>query len=236
MKNSEVFYYLKRKTMPWTKTNYPDSMKKLPAAVRNKAIQIANAMLKEKKKMSEGMLIATSIRHAKDFVSKGEKNPNAVKKTKSVAKKTVNPSVKKTAKKVSARKTKVASKTKTVKAGASKAKAAKSKSKIAATKKAKSTSNKTKRIAAKETTKPVQRNSNNSVEEPVLRESLHHGEQVNFIPEHEGVPVTPMQSHQVERIMHQREEVALHQENQKVKDALATRKNFKRFNRETARR
>lgn len=31
--------------MPWTKTNYPVSMKNLSVKVRTKAIQIANAML-----------------------------------------------------------------------------------------------------------------------------------------------------------------------------------------------
>jgi uncharacterized protein YdaT len=34
--------------MPWTKTDYPNSMKNLPTAVRNKAIEIANALLEEK--------------------------------------------------------------------------------------------------------------------------------------------------------------------------------------------
>jgi uncharacterized protein YdaT len=33
--------------MPWTKTNYPDSMKNLSEKVRNKAIEIANALLDE---------------------------------------------------------------------------------------------------------------------------------------------------------------------------------------------
>lgn len=34
--------------MPWTKTDYPNSMKNLPAAMRNKAIEIANALLEER--------------------------------------------------------------------------------------------------------------------------------------------------------------------------------------------
>jgi uncharacterized protein YdaT len=33
--------------MPWTKKDYPNSMKNLPEDVRNKAIEIANALLKE---------------------------------------------------------------------------------------------------------------------------------------------------------------------------------------------
>src|SRR4051812_40818650 len=71
--------------MPWTKTNYPDSMKKLPVATRNKAIAIANAILKENKKMAEGKLIATAISHAKALTAKGETKT----KTKTVAKKKV---------------------------------------------------------------------------------------------------------------------------------------------------
>jgi len=54
--------------MPWTKTNYPDSMKNLPAVVREKAIEIANALFHEKK-MEEGILIATAISRAKDWAA-----------------------------------------------------------------------------------------------------------------------------------------------------------------------
>jgi len=52
--------------MPWTKKQYPVSMKNLPAAVRNKAIEIANALLEEKK-MDEGIAIATAVSRAKDW-------------------------------------------------------------------------------------------------------------------------------------------------------------------------
>ena len=51
--------------MPWTKVNYPDSMKNLPVKVRIKAIQIANAMLKKHPKMDEGEIIATATMSAK---------------------------------------------------------------------------------------------------------------------------------------------------------------------------
>ncbi len=54
--------------MPWTKNNYPNSMKNLPAAVRNKAIEIANALLEEKQ-MEEGISIATAISRAKDWAA-----------------------------------------------------------------------------------------------------------------------------------------------------------------------
>jgi uncharacterized protein YdaT len=52
--------------MPWTKNRYPVSMKNLPVAVRNKAIEIANALLEEKK-MDEGIAIATAVSRAKDW-------------------------------------------------------------------------------------------------------------------------------------------------------------------------
>jgi len=59
--------------MPWTKTNYPNSMKHLPEAVRNKAIEIANALLEERH-MEEGIAIATAISRAKDWAAEhGEK-------------------------------------------------------------------------------------------------------------------------------------------------------------------
>jgi uncharacterized protein YdaT len=62
--------------MPWTKTDYPDSMKNLPAQVRNKAIEIANKLLEEKD-MDEGIAIATGISRAKDWAAnRGKKIDN----------------------------------------------------------------------------------------------------------------------------------------------------------------
>ncbi|HLN54582.1 MAG TPA: DUF2188 domain-containing protein [Bacteroidales bacterium] len=61
--------------MPWTKSDYPDSMKNLPAEVRNKAIDIANALLEED--MNEGIAIATAISRAKDWAAnRGKKTEN----------------------------------------------------------------------------------------------------------------------------------------------------------------
>lgn len=54
--------------MPWTKTDYPNSMKNLPRVVRNKAIEIANALFK-KGNMEEGRIIATAISHAKTWAN-----------------------------------------------------------------------------------------------------------------------------------------------------------------------
>lgn len=50
--------------MPWTKTYYPNSLKNLPQAVRNKAIEIANALFK-KGNLEEGRIIAIAINRAK---------------------------------------------------------------------------------------------------------------------------------------------------------------------------
>ncbi|MET1030965.1 DUF2188 domain-containing protein [Domibacillus tundrae] len=49
--------------MPWSKNDYPDSMKNLPDHVRNKAIEIANALLDDGYK--EGRSIAIAIDRAR---------------------------------------------------------------------------------------------------------------------------------------------------------------------------
>src|SRR5688572_33231789 len=54
--------------MPWTKNDYPDAMKNLPGEVRKKSIEIANALLEEKR-MDEGIAIATAISRAKDWAA-----------------------------------------------------------------------------------------------------------------------------------------------------------------------
>lgn len=54
--------------MPWTKTDYPNSLKNLPQAVRNKAIEIANALF-EKGTMDEGRIIAIAITNAKKWAN-----------------------------------------------------------------------------------------------------------------------------------------------------------------------
>jgi hypothetical protein len=60
-----------------------------------------------------------------------------------------------------------------------------------------------------------------------------HGEDLHFIPEHEEItqPVTPLEAHKKETIFQHKEEVAFHQENQKVRNALPSRKTMKVFNR-----
>ena len=53
--------------MTWTKRDYPDSMKNLDDKTRNKAIEIANAMLDDG--YEEGRAISISISQAKDWAS-----------------------------------------------------------------------------------------------------------------------------------------------------------------------
>ena len=54
--------------MPWSKTDYPNSLKNFPQAVRNKAIEIANALYK-KENMEEGRIIDTAITNAKKWAN-----------------------------------------------------------------------------------------------------------------------------------------------------------------------
>ncbi len=73
--------------MPWSKTDFPNAMKNLPQIVRNKAIQIANALLL-KTKLDKGILIATAINHAKKWAfRRGLPSRNYWNKVKSIRKK-----------------------------------------------------------------------------------------------------------------------------------------------------
>ena len=50
--------------MPWNSTTYPTSMKNLPPVLREKAIEIANALLEEG--MDEGKAIRVAISKAEE--------------------------------------------------------------------------------------------------------------------------------------------------------------------------
>ena len=54
--------------MPWSSVYYPDSMKHLPDDVREKAIDIANALLDEG--MDEGKAIRIAIAKAKEWAER----------------------------------------------------------------------------------------------------------------------------------------------------------------------
>ena len=52
--------------MPWNKNEYPDSFKNLDSDVRGKAIEIANALLRDG--MDEGRAIAISTEKAREYM------------------------------------------------------------------------------------------------------------------------------------------------------------------------
>lgn len=61
--------------MPWTKEDYPDSLKNFMAPVRNKAIEIANALLEDG--YEEGRAIAIATAQAKEW---GENHDKQIRK------------------------------------------------------------------------------------------------------------------------------------------------------------
>jgi uncharacterized protein YdaT len=54
--------------MPWYNGDYPPSYKNLPLDIREKAVEIANAILKESG--DEGLAIATGVKRAKEMLKK----------------------------------------------------------------------------------------------------------------------------------------------------------------------
>ena len=58
--------------MPWTTDRYPASMKRLPPAVREKAIEIANALLAEG--YPEGQAIRIAIARAKQWAQRNRRH------------------------------------------------------------------------------------------------------------------------------------------------------------------
>jgi len=51
--------------MPWYNGDYPPSYKNQPKQLREKAVEIANALLKEG--LEEGVAIATGLKRAREF-------------------------------------------------------------------------------------------------------------------------------------------------------------------------
>ena len=137
---------------------------------------------------------------AKSAVKKGTKNP-VKKTTRSVVKKKTTAAVINKAKKPVSNKTKSAAKKRITK-----------KVRIVSVKK-----------AVKGKTKPVAR-------QPVALQKIAHGKDQHFIPAHGKVaPVTIHDSKKEETLFHNREEVAIQQENQKVKAGMAGRMGRKRI-------
>lgn len=61
------------KTMPWTQNDYPTSMKNLNHDVREKAIEIANALVLEEH-YEDGKAIPIAIDKAREYVSNHKKD------------------------------------------------------------------------------------------------------------------------------------------------------------------
>jgi uncharacterized protein YdaT len=51
--------------MPWYNGNYPPSYKNQPKKIREKAVEIANALLADG--VEEGVAIATGLKNAREF-------------------------------------------------------------------------------------------------------------------------------------------------------------------------
>jgi uncharacterized protein YdaT len=58
--------------MPWNSDYFPASMKHLPPPVRDKAVEIANALLEEG--MNEGKAIRIAIAKAKEWAERQDEN------------------------------------------------------------------------------------------------------------------------------------------------------------------
>src|SRR4051794_35665710 len=61
-----ICFVRRRFIMPWSKNDFPDSFKNLEADVRNKAIEIVNALLREGN--DEGRAISIATAKAREFV------------------------------------------------------------------------------------------------------------------------------------------------------------------------
>lgn len=57
--------------MPWYNGDYPPSYKNQPQKLREKAVEIANAMLEEGEE--EGIAIATGLKRAREYFENEEK-------------------------------------------------------------------------------------------------------------------------------------------------------------------
>lgn len=57
--------------MPWNNGDYPQSYKNQPEKLRQKAVEIANALLEEG--IEDGIAIATGLKRAREYFKKKEK-------------------------------------------------------------------------------------------------------------------------------------------------------------------
>jgi uncharacterized protein YdaT len=60
--------------MPWYNGDFPPSYKNQPKKLREKAIEIANALLEEG--AEEGIAIATGLKRAREYFEQKKSNPD----------------------------------------------------------------------------------------------------------------------------------------------------------------
>jgi uncharacterized protein YdaT len=65
--------------MPWYNGDFPPSYKNQPIKLRNKAVEIANELLKDG--AEEGIAIATGLKRAREFFAKNKESKQAASKT-----------------------------------------------------------------------------------------------------------------------------------------------------------
>jgi hypothetical protein len=83
------------------------------------------------------------------------------------------------------------------------------------------------RAAGKKTKQLVKAKTKSPVKTPPVEEKITRGEDLHLIPvEGEIHPIGADEANRIENLFQNREEVALQQENRKVKDALGSRKNL----------
>jgi|GEM_PF-5593206 len=153
----------------------------------------------------------------KDTTTSGKKKRKsaAKKKTNSIPSKKLKKPVKNRAKSVAGKKAKESAEKKT--------------KSVAKQQVRKTTAGKPKRAAGKKTKKPFKAKTKSPVMTPLVDEKIIHGEDLHLIPvEGEIHPIDTGESHRIENLFQNREEVTLQQENRKVKDALGSRKNLKK--------
>jgi uncharacterized protein YdaT len=74
----QMLYFKKDKHMPWYNGDYPPSYKNQPKQLRDKAVEIANEVLKDG--AEEGIAIATGLKRARQYFKAKEKDKQQIQK------------------------------------------------------------------------------------------------------------------------------------------------------------
>jgi uncharacterized protein YdaT len=74
----QMLYCKKDKHMPWYNGDYPPSYKNQPKQLRDKAVEIANEVLKDG--AEEGIAIATGLKRARQYFKAKEKDKRQIQK------------------------------------------------------------------------------------------------------------------------------------------------------------